>query len=72
ADIIQILPKIKPKLAVITGFGIKMHHCDVLNEARKIQKETGIQTIAASDGMSINPVSYSVNLRQRTLQQFNG
>lgn len=69
-EVIKLLPNIKPKLAVITGFGIKMHQSDVLNEARKIQRETGIQTIAASDGMAINPVSYSVNLRQRTIPQF--
>ncbi len=69
-DIIKLLPIIKPKLAVITGFGIKMHQIDVLNEARNIQKKTGIQTIAASDGMALNPVSYSVNLRQRTLSYF--
>ncbi|MGM5482964.1 MAG: hypothetical protein ACQESF_05860 [Nanobdellota archaeon] len=69
-DIIKILPKVSPKLAVITGFGIKMHHSDVLNEARKIQKHTHIQTIAAEDGMSLNPLSYSVNLRQRTLKVF--
>ena len=69
-DIIKMMPVIKPKLSIITGFGIKMHHSDVLNQARKIQKETGVQTIAASDGMAINPLSYSVNLRQRTLSYF--
>lgn len=69
-DIIKLMPKISPKLAVITGFGIKMHESDVLNEARKIQKQTQVQTIAAEDGMALNPVSYSVNLRQRTLKVF--
>lgn len=69
-DIIKLIPKIAPKLAVITGFGIKMHEMDVLNEARKIQKQTKVQTIAAEDGMALNPLSYSVNLRQRTLNVF--
>lgn len=70
SDVIKLAPKIAPKLIVLTGFGIKMHESDVLNEARKIQKETHIQTIAAEDGMAINPLSYSVNLRQRTLRVF--
>ncbi len=69
-DIIKLLPQIKPKLAIITGFGIKMHEKDVLSEARTIQKNTNIQTITASDGMVLNPLSYSVNLRQRRLNFF--
>lgn len=69
-DIIKLLPKINPKLCILTGFGIKMHESDVIAQARMIQKETKIQTIAAQDGMVINPLSYSVNLRQKSLNQF--
>jgi ribonuclease BN (tRNA processing enzyme) len=69
-DIIKLLPEIKPKLAILTGFGIKMHEKDILNETRAIQKATKIQTIVANDGMVINPLSYSVNLRQKRLNFF--
>ncbi len=69
-DIMKLMPEIEPRLAILTGFGIKMHEGDVLAQARAIQKETKIQTIAAKDGMVLNPVSYSVNLRQRTLKLF--
>ncbi len=69
-DVLRLLPEIKPKLAIITHFGIKMEETDILNEARTIQKLTKIQTIAAKDGMAINPVSYSVSLRQKTLNLY--
>ncbi len=69
-DAIRLLPEIRPKLAILTHFGIKLQEMDFLNEVRKVQKETKIQTIAAKDGMSINPVSYSVSLRQKTLNLF--
>jgi ribonuclease BN (tRNA processing enzyme) len=70
SDVTKLIKEIKPKLAIITHFGIKMMQGDVLHEARQIQRETGVQTIAAKDGMVINPLSYSVNLRQRTLNLF--
>ncbi len=69
-DAIKLISDIKPKLAVITGFGIKMMKADPLEETRKIQRATGVQTIAAKDGMVINPLSYDVSLRQKTLNFF--
>jgi len=69
-DVLKLLPEIKPKLAIITHFGVKMEELDVLHQARDIQRETKVQTIAAKDGMVINPVSYSVSLRQKTLKLF--
>lgn len=69
-DVERILPEIKPKLAILTHFGIKMEEIDLLNETRRIQRNTKVQTIVARDGMAINPVSYSVSLRQKTLNLF--
>jgi len=69
-DVLRLISEIKPKLAIITHFGIKMEEVDILNEARRIQRQTKIQTIAARDGMAINPVSYSVSLRQKTLNLY--
>ena len=71
-DAVKILDKTKPKLAVITHFGKKMLQADPLNEARELQKLTGVQVLAAIDGMSINPVSYSADAKQRTLNVFKG
>jgi len=41
----------------------------VLNE-HGLQKQTGVQTIAAKDGMIINPLSYAIDKGQRTLVSF--
>jgi ribonuclease BN (tRNA processing enzyme) len=69
-DSIKIIKKIKPKLTIITHFGIKMLKADPMYEAREIQKETGTQIIAAKDGMTINPISYSTGNRQKTLNMY--
>ncbi|MFH1440090.1 MAG: MBL fold metallo-hydrolase [Candidatus Woesearchaeota archaeon] len=69
-DAARLVDEIKPKLVIITHFGIKMLEADVLSQARFIQKETKIQTLVAKDGMVVNPISYAVNLRQKTLNLF--
>ena len=69
-DAINLLQKIKPSLAIITHFGIKMLSSDPINEARTIQKESGVQTIAAKDGMVLNPKNYSAIIKQRTLNLY--
>jgi len=60
----------KPKLAIITHFGIKMVDADPISEAREIQKATKVQTIAATDGLIIDPTSYSANLKTKTLNLY--
>jgi ribonuclease BN (tRNA processing enzyme) len=55
---IQIISKVQPKLAVITHFGLEMLKADPIHEAREIQKVTGIQTVAAQDGLLITPENY--------------
>lgn len=68
-DAIQIIKAVKPRLAIITHFGVDMVKADPLLEAREIQKQTGIQVIAANDGMVVNTISYSVANVQKTLDQ---
>lgn len=69
-EAIKIVKHIKPKLTIITGYGVKMIEADPINEARIIQKETNHQTIAAKDGMVLSPSSYSVHLSQKNLKYF--
>ncbi len=69
-DAAKLIATAKPKLAVITHFGVKMLQADPLYEAREIQKKTKIQTISANDGMTINPISFSASTRQITLKSF--
>lgn len=70
-DAIKILKKAKPKLCVLTHFGQKMLDAKPLYEAREIQKQSGVQVIAAEDGMSLDPVSYSAELKQKSLRTFS-
>lgn len=67
---IKIIEKVKPRLAVITHFGYEMLKADPIIEAREIQKQTGIQTIAAKDGLVISPEAYAARSPQHRLSQF--
>ena len=67
-DAVRIIKEVKPNLAIITHFGQKMLEQNPIYQAREIQRLTNIQTIAARDGMSINPNTYSVSLKHRNLQ----
>lgn len=69
-DTIKIVQKVKPRLAVITHFGIKILKSDPIYEAREIHRLTGVQTIAAKDGMGIIPSNYSAKSSQKRLQSF--
>jgi ribonuclease BN (tRNA processing enzyme) len=67
---IKIIEKVRPKLAVITHFGLEMLKADPIIEAREIQKQTGIQTIAAKDGLVISPENYAAKSPQIRLSGF--
>ena len=69
-DAIKIINLAQPRLAIITHFGIKALKADPLMMARNVQRGTETQTIAAKDGMVINPVSYSAGIRQKTLNLY--
>ena len=57
----EIISKVRPKVAVLTHFGMDMLRADPIQEARDIQRITGVQTIAAKDGMVIVPEGYRLN-----------
>ena len=69
-DAIKIIEKVKPRLSIITHFGVKMVEADPINEAREIQKQTKQQVIAAKDGMSINPATYAAKSQQKSLKSY--
>ena len=50
----KLIELTKPKMAVLTHFGMKMLKGVAEKEAAWIQKETGITTIAAKDNMKLN------------------
>jgi len=67
---IKVIEKCTPQLVVITGFGKRMLEADPVDEARRIQKATGVQVISAKDGLRINPLAYSAVLKQKTLNLY--
>lgn len=66
-DAIKFIEDAKPQLAVLTHVGIKMLESDLLTQVRNIQRETNVQTVAAKEGMMIDPKSYSATQRQKKL-----
>lgn len=67
---VKLIEKLRPKLAIITHFSIKMLKADPLLEARRIHNKTKAQVIAAKDGLVINPLSYSARRKQRSLKSY--
>ncbi|MFH1682631.1 MAG: MBL fold metallo-hydrolase [Candidatus Woesearchaeota archaeon] len=69
-SVVKILEKVRPRLAIITHFGMEMLKADPIVEARDIQRKTNVQTIAAKDGMIISPEAYSARSPQHRLSNF--
>ena len=63
----SILEKLKPKLAILTGFDKDTLDENPVYLAREIQKKTGVQTIAAHDGLIVDLRSYSAISEQKHL-----
>lgn len=70
-DTLQLLSLTKPKLAILTHFGKEIIESNPLYDSRELQKKTGIQVIAATDGMIIEPESYAANTSQKNLDHFS-
>lgn len=69
-DTVNLLKKTRPSLAILTHFGQDLIDKNPMYEAREIQKKTGIQVIAATDGLVIEPTSYSANAKQKNLMSY--
>ena len=53
-EAVEVLKGIRPKLAVLTHFGLTMWHTKPWEIEQKISDETGIKIIAARDGMVLD------------------
>jgi len=53
-DAALIIEEARPGLAVIQHFGMTMLNADPAKEAARIEKESGVRTIAAKDGMEVD------------------
>lgn len=52
-QVIEILKHAKPGMCILSHFGMKMLRVGPSTQAAKIEKETGVKTIAAKDGQKI-------------------
>jgi ribonuclease BN (tRNA processing enzyme) len=53
-DVKTILRKVKPKLTILTHFGMTMIRAKPWEVASELEKELGLKVIAASDGMKLD------------------
>ena len=53
-NFVDLINEIKPKLAIMNHFGLKMISANPDSEAEKISKKTDTNVIAAYDGLSLN------------------
>jgi phosphoribosyl 1,2-cyclic phosphodiesterase len=54
ADVKTIIDQTKPRLTVLTHFGMTMIKAKPWEVARRLEQETGRKVIAASDGLKLN------------------
>jgi phosphoribosyl 1,2-cyclic phosphodiesterase len=59
----RLLSEVKPLLAIITHFGVTMLDAGPENEAKRISDKSGVQTVAACDGMSVDLLNLKINGR---------
>ena len=69
-QVIKIIKKVQPRLALLTHFQSKLLNEDPIVVARDIQRQTDVQTLAARDGFLISPQSYAAGLKHKTLNLF--
>ena len=52
-DAVKIVKAVKPDFVVLTHFGMKMIFRGPAREAKLVERETGVETVAARDGMEL-------------------
>jgi len=73
-DATKIISEAKPEMAVLTHFGMQMIFRGPEKEARLIQEKTGVQTVAAQDGMHVviaDKITVQTPKRQRRLNEYS-
>ena len=53
-DIIKLITGIQPELAVVTHFGFRLWEAGIEKYVEKIIQKTGVETVAAIDGMKLD------------------
>ena len=66
-DVVKIILDVKPQLVVLTHFGKSLLSSPPMYLAREVYRRTKVQTVAAKDGLVLDPLSYSPALKQKSL-----
>jgi len=69
-DVVKILKEVNPRIAIIQHFGQKMLEMNPIYQAREIEKQSGVQVIAANDGLAIDLLNYSFSMKHKTLNLY--
>ena len=67
-DFIKLVNEVSPKIAIMTHLGMKMIFNDAKKEAYTVKESTGVNTIAAFDGMKKDLDSFAQ--KQKTINDF--
>ncbi|MBI4146081.1 hypothetical protein HY489_01965 [Candidatus Woesearchaeota archaeon] len=65
-----VIKKLRPRLAVLTHFSASQLQANPVYVARELQKKTGVQTIAAHDGLVVDLLAYGAVSEQKSLSKF--
>ena len=63
-----IISEVRPKVAVLTHFGMRMVYAGPSKEANFIEEETGVKTFAAFDGMAMD-VGKEINVKKQGMSK---
>ncbi len=69
-DAVKILKIAKPKLAILAHIGMKFWRAGIGGEVEKLERVTGVKTIAAEDGLKINVEETLNKIIQSSLNKF--
>jgi ribonuclease BN (tRNA processing enzyme) len=67
-DAALIIEEAKPELAITQHFGMTMLNSDPAKEAKRIEEESGVRTIAARDGMELDLDTLAENMPSKERQ----
>lgn len=69
-DSVKIIAAVRPKLAILTHFGQKIIEQNPIYQAREIQRKTNVQTVAARDGLVVDPINLSASLKKKQIDTY--
>jgi len=69
---LRLVEAVRPELAVMTDFGMRMLKAGPAEEAKWVEGESGVRTIAAQDGMRLKIDRGKVEVARGTLDPFIG